>query len=129
MEKGLGDSGADLGAPHELVADGGEEVLGVHADEADVEGGAAEGYLGGTREGEAARVHAESEALGDGDEAQARVVGHDDGAQGEGVGTDGCDDEASAVGREDGASAGERIGRGARGRGHDDAVAGIGGHV
>ena len=66
---------------------------------------------------------------GDCDQPQACGVGDNDGAQGEGVGADGGDDEASTVGREDGATAGERVGRGARGCGHDDAVAGIGSHI
>ena len=49
--------GAELETPVELVADGREEVLRVHADEADAEGGAAELDSGGTREGVATRIN------------------------------------------------------------------------
>ena len=45
------------------------------------------------------------------------------------MGADGGDDEAAAVGREDGAATGERIGSGTCGRGHNDAIAGIGGYI
>ena len=62
-------------------------------------------------------------------QGDAGGVGDDDGAEGEGVGGDGCDDEAARGGGEDGAAAGEGVGGGARGGGDDDAVAGIGGHI
>ena len=78
----------------------------------------------------ASRVHAEGEfRIVLNLQCDAGGVGDDDGTEGEGVCADGGDDEASAVGREDGSSAGERVGRGACGRRHDDAVAGIGGHI
>ena len=54
---------ASFSAPHELVADGGEEVLRVHADEMDGEGSPAEVDGDGAREGDTARVHAEGEGL------------------------------------------------------------------
>ena len=57
------ESGAYLGAPHELVADGGEEVLGVHSYEADGERCATDVERDGACEGGTARVHAEGEGL------------------------------------------------------------------
>ncbi len=65
----------------------------------------------------------------DGDEAQACTVGNNNGAESEGMGADRGDDEAAAVGREDGAATGERIGSGTCGRGHNDTIAGIGGYI
>ena len=126
--------------PHEFVADGGEEVLGVEADEVDGEGSTTERDFDRAREGEASRVHAEGDGFLNGllhsvmydwdrNQTQTCIVGDDDGTQGKGVGANGSDDEAAAVGSEDGASAGEGVGGGTRGRGHNDAVAGIGGHV
>jgi hypothetical protein len=52
---------ADLGAPHELVADGGEEILRADADELDGEGGAGELDGGVTLQGVAVGVDAEGE--------------------------------------------------------------------
>ena len=91
---------------------------------------AGEGELGATGHELPAGVGAQAEALvlHLGDQAQGGTLGHDDGAEGEVVGAIGGDDEAVAVGGEDGAAAAEGIGRGARRGGHDEAVAGIGGH-
>ncbi len=116
--------------PAEFLVDGGEEALVAKADEAHFEVFAAQSYLGATGEVLAARVHAEAELLRRGmrDKAQGGAVGHDDGAQGEVVHPNGGDDEAAAVGREDGAATAEGVGSGACGGGDDDAVAGIGGH-
>ena len=110
--------------------DGAEEALVTQAHKADGEVLPGEGDDGAVGHGLPSRVHAEIELLllGMGDEAQDGAVRHNDGAQGEVVDPDGGDDQAAAVGREDGTSAAEGIGCGARGRGHNEAVAGIGGH-
>ena len=110
--------------------DGAEEALVTQAHKADGEVLPGEGDDGAVGHGLPSRVHAEIEPLllGVGDEAQDGTVRHNDGAQGEVVDPDGGDDQAAAVGREDGTTAAEGVGCGARGRGHNEAVAGIGGH-
>ena len=120
----------DLGTPHQFVADGREEVLLAGADEVDIKWGALQMKVGSVVQGDTLRVDAEGidGGLFDG-EGDASCVGHDDGAQGEGMGRDGGDDEALRVGCKDRSAAGERVGGGTRGGGHDDTVAGIGGHI
>ena len=122
--------GIHLEAPAQFAVDGVEEGLVVEADEADVEGFAREEDLGAAGEVLAAGVGAEVEELllGMGDEAELGAVGDDDGSEGEVVGADGRDDEAAAIGCEDGAAAAEGVGGGAGGGGDDEAVAGVGGH-
>lgn len=80
--KVFGLSGSGFGAPHEFVADGGEKVLGVQADEADGEGGAADVDGGVATAGGASRVDTKCELLAFDGEAYVRGVGDDDGAEG-----------------------------------------------
>ncbi len=114
-------------APGEFLVDGGEEVLVVEADKFDGEAFAGEVHLGATGEMLSTGVHAEVEGLllRIGDEAEMGAVGDDDGTEGEVVGADGCDDEASAVGGEDRSAAAEGVGRGTCGGGHNEAVTGV----
>ena len=111
------------------MVDGGEEGLAVEPDEADGEGCAGKHNLGTTGKMELLRVGTQVELLllGMGDETEDGMVGHDDGTEGKIVGGDGGDDEAAAIGREDGAATAERVGGGAGGGGDDEAVGGIGG--
>ena len=109
---------------------GAEKALVAQSDKADGEFFAREGDLGAVGQGLPTGVHAEAEllGLGMGDESQLGRVGDYDGAEGEVMHPDGCDDQTAAVGGEDGASATKGVGRGASRGGHDDTVAGIGGH-
>ena len=110
--------------------DGGEEALVVETHQMEGEVFAGEGELGATGHELTAGVGAKTETLVllVGDQAQGGTLRYDDGTQGEVVGAVGGDDKAMAVGREDGTSTAEGIGRGARGSGHDETIAGIGGH-
>ena len=98
-----------LYSPAEFLVDGGEEALVAKADKAYFEVFAAQPYFGAIGQMLAARVHAEAELLRRGvcDQPQQGGVGHDDGAQGEVVHSDGSNDKAAAVGREDGAATAE----------------------
>jgi hypothetical protein len=110
--------------------DGGEETLVVKTDEVKGECFAGEDEFGATGEMLTAGVGAEVEVLvlWMGDQTESGAIGHDDGAEGEVVGTVGSDDEAMAIGGENGTATAERIGGGSGRSGHDKTVAGIGGY-
>src|ERR1700722_12628286 len=74
-------------------------------------------------------VDCEVDFVGDADDVDAdgRVSGDDDGANGEQVGADGRDQHGVDAGHDDGAVGGEVVGGGAGGGGDDDAVGAEGG--
>lgn len=113
--------------PAKFLVDSAEETLVTQTHKADGEILTRQIDFGAIGQPLPTRVHAETEllGLGMGDKAQQGGVGHDDGSQGEVVHSDGGDDKTAAVGREDRSATTERVGRGTRGCGHNEAVASV----
>lgn len=119
----------DVGSPHHLVAQGIEENVAETLDDLDGVGRPGDGEAGGLAARLAAAVdgHKEIVAAALDVEGDGPVVADDDGSHVEAVGGDGSDSDGLAVGHDDGAAHTERVGRGAGGSGHDEAVGLVGG--